>query len=156
MNIVLDYYDSQMIHRDECGPNFLTFVLQLRKNPRKLTQPRIEPGPAAWEAMMIPLHYSSGKFLYEMELTDFMRVMWAVWNALIHPPIPKYTITFILKCCKYITKSCRIFHDSNVLYVVSTKQNKASSEIIANRNKIFGKIIFSNLKYSTYLNFSCI
>ena len=28
-------YDGHMIPGDECGPNFLTFVLQLRKNPGK-------------------------------------------------------------------------------------------------------------------------
>ena len=44
----------QMIPGDECGPNFLTFVLQLSKNPgktstSKLTRPGIQPGPAALE-----------------------------------------------------------------------------------------------------------
>ena len=32
MNIAFDDYNGQMISGDECGPNFLTFVLQLRKN----------------------------------------------------------------------------------------------------------------------------
>ena len=32
---VTDDYDGQMIPRDECGPNFLTFVLQWRKNQEK-------------------------------------------------------------------------------------------------------------------------
>ena len=31
MNMVLDYYDGQMITGDECGPNLLTFVLLLKK-----------------------------------------------------------------------------------------------------------------------------
>ena len=31
--------DAQMIPGDECGLNFLTFVLQLRKNPGKNPQP---------------------------------------------------------------------------------------------------------------------
>ena len=35
MNMISDDYDGQMIPRDECGPNFLTFVLQLRKAPEK-------------------------------------------------------------------------------------------------------------------------
>ena len=34
-NMVLDDYDGQVIPKDECGPNSLTFVLQLRKNSRK-------------------------------------------------------------------------------------------------------------------------
>ena len=33
MNMVLDYYDGQMIPGDDCGLNFLTFALQLRKTP---------------------------------------------------------------------------------------------------------------------------
>ena len=35
MNIILDDNDGKMIPGDECGPNFLTFVLQLDKNPLK-------------------------------------------------------------------------------------------------------------------------
>ena len=35
MNMVLHDYDGQMIPGDECGLNFLKFVLQLRENPRK-------------------------------------------------------------------------------------------------------------------------
>ena len=39
-----------VITRDECGPNFLTFVIRRRENPgknstRKLTRPGIGPGP---------------------------------------------------------------------------------------------------------------
>ena len=33
MNIVSDDYGDQMMPEEECSPNFLTFVLQLRKNP---------------------------------------------------------------------------------------------------------------------------
>ena len=45
---------------------FLIFVLRLRKNPEKtqpgkLTLPGIEPGPAKWEATMLPLDYSAGR-----------------------------------------------------------------------------------------------
>ena len=45
-------YDGHMITVDECGPNFLIFVLRLREIPgkpstRKLTRPGIERGPAA-------------------------------------------------------------------------------------------------------------
>ena len=51
MNITSDDNDDQMISRDECGPNFLTSVLQMRKNldkkNRKLIRSGIEPGPAA-------------------------------------------------------------------------------------------------------------
>ena len=35
MNIISDDYDGQMIPEDECGPNFLTVVLQLRKTQKK-------------------------------------------------------------------------------------------------------------------------
>ena len=50
MNMVLEYYDGQIIPRNECGLNSLTFILQLRKIPvktsiRKLTQPGIELRP---------------------------------------------------------------------------------------------------------------
>ena len=57
-------YDGQMITEDECGPNFLTFVLRLRENPgkknssRKLTRPRTEARSAAWEVTMLPLNHS--------------------------------------------------------------------------------------------------
>ena len=33
--MVLVGYDEEMVPGDECGLNFLTFVLQLRKNPGK-------------------------------------------------------------------------------------------------------------------------
>ena len=50
MNIVLEDYDGQMIPGEGCGRNFLTFVLQLRKNPENLNQEidstGFEPGPA--------------------------------------------------------------------------------------------------------------
>ena len=54
-----------MIPGDEWGLNFLVFVLQLRENPgktstRKLTQPGIEPGPAACEVTMLYLDHSAG------------------------------------------------------------------------------------------------
>ena len=39
MNKILDNDDGQMIPSDECGPNFLTFVLQLSKNLNKETDP---------------------------------------------------------------------------------------------------------------------
>ena len=50
--MVSDDYDGQMTPGDECGPNILTFVLELKKIPEKtsasiLTRPRIEPGSAA-------------------------------------------------------------------------------------------------------------
>ena len=43
--------DGQVIPRDDCGPNFLVFVLRLRGKPRKKSQPgnwtewRSNPGP---------------------------------------------------------------------------------------------------------------
>ena len=47
--------------RGPCGhKSFLTFVLQMKKNPEKkphpgnLSRPRIEPGPAACQARMLP------------------------------------------------------------------------------------------------------
>ena len=36
MSIVLDDYDGQMIPVDECGLNFLTFVLKLGKIPLQI------------------------------------------------------------------------------------------------------------------------
>ena len=65
MNIFSNDYDGQMIPGDECGPNFLTFVLQLRENPkksstRKLTLPGIRPGPAVSEAMTLLLDHNNG------------------------------------------------------------------------------------------------
>ena len=63
MNKILDDYDDEMIHGDECGLNFLTFVLQLRKNPggnlsKETDLTCIETGPAGWEAMALPLDHS--------------------------------------------------------------------------------------------------
>ena len=55
MNMVLD--DDQMIPGDECGLNFLTFVLQFRKITGKTNQetdPTGEPGPAGREATTSP------------------------------------------------------------------------------------------------------
>ena len=51
INMVKDDYGDQIIPGDECGLNFLTFVLELKKNPgknstRKLIRSGIEPGPA--------------------------------------------------------------------------------------------------------------
>ena len=59
---------GHIITGDECGPNFLTFILWLRKSPgkpstRKLTQPGIEPGSAAWKVTLLPLEYSGGPFI---------------------------------------------------------------------------------------------
>ena len=49
---------SRRIWKDDYD-GFLTFVLQVRKNPEKphpgnLSRPGIEPGPAAWQARMLP------------------------------------------------------------------------------------------------------
>ena len=49
-SVVLDDYDGQMISLEECGLNFLTFLLRLSKKPgkkstKKLTRSGIEPGP---------------------------------------------------------------------------------------------------------------
>ena len=46
MNMVWMMNGSRMIPGDECCLNFLTFVLQLRKEPIKKFQPGIEHGPA--------------------------------------------------------------------------------------------------------------
>ena len=59
MNMLLYDYDGQMIPGDECGLKFLTFVVQLRKNPRKastrkMIQLGIEPGLDAWQATTLP------------------------------------------------------------------------------------------------------
>ena len=40
---VLDDYDGQMVSGDKCGLNFLTFVLQLRKNPGKDLNQETDP-----------------------------------------------------------------------------------------------------------------
>ena len=47
MNMILDDYDGQMILGKDCGPNFLIFVLRLRKKTwtRILTRPGNEPHP---------------------------------------------------------------------------------------------------------------
>ena len=39
----LDDYDDQMLTRDKCGPNFLTFVLELKENPGENLNQDIEP-----------------------------------------------------------------------------------------------------------------
>ena len=64
MNMVSDDYDGQTIPGDKCFPNFLTFVIHWEKknsakknSTSKLIQPWIEPGPAAWEAMTLPLDW---------------------------------------------------------------------------------------------------
>ena len=43
MNMVLDDYDGQMTPGDECGPNFLTSIFQLRKNTGKNLSQETEP-----------------------------------------------------------------------------------------------------------------
>ena len=48
MNMVLDDYDGQMITEDECGSNFLTFVLQLRKNLNQEIDPTWDGTRARW------------------------------------------------------------------------------------------------------------
>ena len=60
-------YDGNMITEDECGPNFLTFVLRLRENPgknlnHKIDPTGIEPGTAAWEVTMLPLDHNGSRF----------------------------------------------------------------------------------------------
>ena len=54
------------------GFKFSLYVLQLMKNlgkppekpqPEKPTRPGIEPGPARWEARMLPLDHSGGRGL---------------------------------------------------------------------------------------------
>ena len=58
-------YYGHMITGEECGPNFLKFVLRLRENPgktstRKLTRSGIEPGPASLEVMMLLVDHRDG------------------------------------------------------------------------------------------------
>ena len=58
-------YYGHMITGDECGPDFLTFVLRMRENPgktstRKLTRPGIETVLAVLEVTILPLDYSGG------------------------------------------------------------------------------------------------
>ena len=36
-------YDGHMITGEECGPNFLTFVLRLRENPGRNLNPKTDP-----------------------------------------------------------------------------------------------------------------
>ena len=66
MNMVWMINDGHMIPDYECGINFLTFVLRLRKNPgrnlnqEKMTQSEIETEPARREATMLPLDHSGG------------------------------------------------------------------------------------------------
>ena len=54
-------------NRERKWPKFPEIYLRVEgKTPektstRKLTRPGIEPGPTAWEVMMLPLHHSGGK-----------------------------------------------------------------------------------------------
>ena len=62
--------DGDLITEDECGPNFLTFVLRLRENPgktstRKFTRPGIELGSAAWEVTTLDHSDDRGWKKYE-------------------------------------------------------------------------------------------
>ena len=62
-----DDYDGQMIFGDLMGLNFLTFVLQVRKNPqktspRKLVPTEVEPGPAACQGACYRLLHSCGQY----------------------------------------------------------------------------------------------
>ena len=43
LDVVSDDYDDQMIPGDECDPNFLTFVLQLKKNSAKISTRKLTP-----------------------------------------------------------------------------------------------------------------
>ena len=43
MNMVLDDYDGKIIPGAKCRLNFLTFVLELRKDPRKNLNQEIDP-----------------------------------------------------------------------------------------------------------------
>ena len=54
---------GQMITGNVFGPNFLTFSYSRGKTQEKpsiwkFTKPGIEPGPAAWEVIMLPLNLS--------------------------------------------------------------------------------------------------
>ena len=43
MNMFSDDYNGQMVLGDKCGPNFLTFILLLRKNPGKNLNQKADP-----------------------------------------------------------------------------------------------------------------
>ena len=46
--MVLDDYDGQIVSRDKCGLNFLTFVLQLRENPGENLYQETDQSRARW------------------------------------------------------------------------------------------------------------
>ena len=69
--MVCKIYGGHMIPGDECGPNFLTLSYDWGKTPektstRKLTRPRIDPGPAARETTMLPPDHSSNLLTVEV------------------------------------------------------------------------------------------
>ena len=85
-----------MIIGDECGPNFLTIVLQLRENPGKIDPPGIEPVPAAWEVTMLLLDHSGGQVYQHQMYLHCMQPGWQVYRCLdyiiIHTTITWYHV----------------------------------------------------------------
>ena len=55
-----DDYDGQMIFGEPCGPkaswhlSYRRRKTQIKPHPGNLSRPGIEPGPAAWQARMLP------------------------------------------------------------------------------------------------------
>ena len=67
-------YDGHMITGDECGPDFLTFVLRLREKPRKNLNHEIDPTGDRTRAccvrskLMLPLDQSGDPDGYDCKM----------------------------------------------------------------------------------------
>ena len=80
-----DDYDSQKIFWDLCEPSFMTFVLQVTKNPEKtsprnLSRPRIEPVPAACQARMLSPASPRWIYTYIKNIKNYRFVIFEVLN----------------------------------------------------------------------------
>ena len=82
------WYDGQMIFGDLRGLQFLTFVLQVRKNPEKphpgnMSRPRIEPGPLCDRHACYPLLHGGGHKIYNDINTNYINYSFFGINMLI-------------------------------------------------------------------------
>ena len=74
--LTLVHCDGQMVSGNRCSLNFLTYVVQLKENPRKTSVRNwpyweFNPGPFGWETRVLPFYHSSGPVLqisYQLKL----------------------------------------------------------------------------------------
>ena len=85
----LSIMNSQMVSGDKCGLNYLTFVLQLKENPRKtstrkLTRPGFEPTPLMRGNNIKIIHFGSSKTLLNVKKRCLIYRLWRTWSTYLH------------------------------------------------------------------------